>query len=230
MPHFIPKLLVIGGLLASAPSSAQISGNYNDRNPASVGFVYRLFDSIEQEFTLSIGDLYQGGIVIYLDDTRRHGLAISLVEQGDTYNAEGTPYSYGTGVGAGAINTANLLASDNASSNPGAAAAVANTVAVQANGTSSCEATSANPPADSCFGGWYLGSVYELQLISFNFDIINAAIRAYGGTEITAARNYWSSTYNVSQGNEAYTVDLSTGVATFEDSVDDYYVRAIRQF
>jgi hypothetical protein len=194
--------------------------------------------------SLSIGDLYQGGIVFYLDDTGRHGLLIALNDA----ESPGAAHHYSTnttvvnafssGVGAGVINTANVLATLTAAGQATVESANAfisvNKTAVEANGITRCEtgirSTLLPPlPSSSCFGGWYLGSAYELQLIHLNFERINRAIAAAGGTEITVSENYWSSTMQFGTDN-AYSIHLSTGVGTAVLMTNSDSARGIRQF
>jgi len=222
-------------------------------NPASQAYVNTVVQNAVDSFTagngilitgttisttpfLSVGDLYQGGVVFYVDDTGRHGLAVALTDQstGISLSEEETyVYATATGIGAGVINTTNILATLQAASDTQPNATyVANNVAVTSDGLTSC-LTPTTSFTDSCFGGWYLGSAYELQLISSNFSTINAAISANSGTAIVSTNVYWTSTYNVPgslSAVQAYNVVLGTGVVDPRPASDPKYVRAIRQF
>jgi len=190
---------------------------------------------------LSIGDLYQGGIVFYLDDTGRHGLAINLEDSSTFANFSTnttTINAFSSGIGAGIINTANILATLTASGNANTGTnngfILVNQIAVEADGITSCApgGSSTLPPlspTSTCFGGWYVGSAYELQLIFLNFETLNQAIVNASGTAISTLGNYWSSTMQFGT-NNAYSMHLSTGEGLAVLMTNSDSVRGIRQF
>jgi len=89
-------------------------------------------DEISVTPELAVGDFYQGGIVFYVDNTRRHGLAVGL-SRPTTYEgqvavdfsgpapngseSESRLYALSNGIGAGAANTAAMNAFQSASCN-----------------------------------------------------------------------------------------------------------------
>ncbi|MDF1646092.1 MAG: hypothetical protein P1U61_03790 [Legionellaceae bacterium] len=178
---------------------------------------------------VSVGDLYQGGIVFYVDETLQHGLAIALKEQegGDPY-FETTPthqqFAWGSGIGSGAINTANLAA--RATDGFPIAAARALLWGALDSGVA-CLGLTVTP----CYGGFYLGAVGEWRLIIDNLSVVNAAILAHGGDELLSGADdfYWTSTEsNIA---EAYAIRADDG-ETFvqKDKTETHLVRAIRRF
>jgi len=64
--------------------------------------------------TVAVGQLYQGGIVFYVDATGQHGLAVSLQQQGDQSftDHDTTAVLNGYGIGSGAFNTSACKCSD----------------------------------------------------------------------------------------------------------------------
>lgn len=167
--------------------------------------------------TKKIGDLYGGGIVFYVDDTGQHGLIASVSDQksiswsGKTISVTGAT---GDGLGAGATNTAIIVAAlSNEDLPAGFAAQVAADFSVQDDGISPCTGAA----DEVCYGDWYLPSKYELNLLYLRQYIV-------GGFE----GGYWSSTED-----SDFTV-WSQGFPTGEQFINKKGsgggVRAIRAF
>lgn len=191
--------------------------------------------------TISIGDFYQGGIVFWVDATTQHGLAVSLRNQSNsiafTSNTPDQIPARANGIGAGLINTTNILAVQRAFSQTSANAALnASAFSVQPDGLTiaDCQSigTGSKPnPGVTCYGQWYLGSPGEYQLLATNITLINAAITAAGGTAIDTTETYWTSTVANSDYGQVYSIVFGTGIitsGTFDTGT--YAVRAIRQF
>lgn len=123
-----------------------------------------------------VGEKYGGGIVFYVYDNGQHGLIASTTDQGTNvqwYN--GTirhTGSQGDGVNSGSMNTTMIVAAQ-LSDNPTGiyAAKLCAEYSVTNNGNT--------------FGGWYLPSKEELNLLYLNQNIV-------GGFNTT--KDYWSST------------------------------------
>jgi hypothetical protein len=133
--------------------------------------------------TFSIGQHYNGGIIVYVDSTGEHGLIAGTVDLGTTSELFENP------------NTAALVATD---STDGAANTA---LLIGAAGT--------YPAANLCdsysvggFSNWYLPGVYELQVMA------NSGY-AMGGSRLALGIKYWSSTELNSAGNgvSAYTIN-----------------------
>jgi hypothetical protein len=180
--------------------------------------------------TVAVGDLYQGGIVYYVDATGQHGLAVSLVEQSQSEMGGGvsTYFGSGNGVGAGVINTTMMLMVGEITTGLSSITSSG----YESDGTTSCATPSSSPPT-TCFGGWYMGSAYEYQLIQPSLaTIINPALLALAGSgaqQISTTADYWTSNV-ASGGNNVYTVNISTAAvqSEFQDNTNNF--RGIRQF
>jgi hypothetical protein len=126
--------------------------------------------------TLTIGQAYQGGIIFWLDGTGQHGLIAATADQSTgiqwyngTYRFTGTA---GTGIYAGAMNTAMIIAAQMADNNNTDFAARV------------CADYYNTVGGVTYYGDWYLPSKYELTLLYAQKDVV-------GGF---ASVVYWSST------------------------------------
>jgi hypothetical protein len=159
-----------------------------------------------------VGETYGGGIVFYVYDNGQHGLIASTSDQSITgvqwYN--GT-FRYtgaqGDGIGSGSMNTTMIVAAQLPDNTSGVyAAKLCAQYAVTVNGIT--------------YGGWYLPSKEELNLLYLNQNIV-------GGLDIT--KDYWSSTEFGS--NTAYYQFFGNGTQGNDPkSNTSGYVRAIRAF
>jgi hypothetical protein len=171
---------------------------------------------------LAIGELYQGGVVFYLDDTKRHGLAVAISATGNASTYSSTSpvtspaarlYTQANGVGAGAMNSVALNNSQSVSSLANGSAVAGASLALNASATTgqsgACDLPVASAPSGDvagvvtdCVGGWYLPSVHEMFLLADSLVAVNVTISAqqaagYGGTLLQAgsgsSANYWTS-------------------------------------
>ena len=156
-----------------------------------------------------IGERYGGGIVFYVYDNGQHGLIAAITDQSmgiEWYN--GTNRNTGTtgdGLGAGAMNTAIIVATQMADNQTGNfAAKVCANYSVTVGGI--------------IYGDWYLPSKYELTLLYQQKNLIGGSAGAY----------YWSS----SEGNNsfAWSQYFENGIQFFSSKNDANYVRAVRAF
>lgn len=160
-----------------------------------------------------VGDLYEGGIVFYLDNSSEHGLICALDDQSasagwcsDVGEVNGAD---GDGIGDGAQNTQDILAACN---EVGTAASL-------------CSSLTLNEKSD-----WFLPSVGTLEEIANQLQLINSAIVANGGTVI-ASDTYWSSTeLNVGSSSSAMTYNFDLNVVGFNTKFGTARVRAVREF
>ena len=171
--------------------------------------------------TYNVGDFVQGGIVFWVDVSRQHGLVVAKTDQstGIRWHAGSQGYTRASGVYGpyvGRTNTSIIIAAHIALGDDGQpyAASICNELLVI--------------EGEQYYGDWYLPSVGDLTTISANFNTINAAIVANGGSAIANAR-YWSST------DAASTIATFYGFGNGNSMGGDYKtstnrVRAVRAF
>jgi hypothetical protein len=157
-----------------------------------------------------IGESYGGGIVFYVYDGGQHGLIAATVDQNTgiqwyngTYRYTGTT---GDGVGAGALNTAMIIAtqiSDNQIGNFAAKVCADYSVTVDY----------------VTYGDWYLPSKSELNLLYLQKGVV-------GGF---ADHSYWSST-ELNSDNAWYQRFITGSQANGNKDGITGYVRAVRAF
>jgi hypothetical protein len=172
--------------------------------------------------TYSVGDIAQGGKVFWVDTTGQHGLVVALEDAGGSsamdWNA-GTASSglnletlaQSSGIYAGRMNTAIIIAAHAAAANNGNnfAARACNEYSYTQNGVE--------------YADWYLPSKEELHLIKTSGV----------GAPNLYSYNYWSSTEYDS--NNAYAEVLSNYANNYDqhkpkDTAEAIKVRAIRSF
>ena len=174
-----------------------------------------------------IGDEYRGGLVFYVDESQEHGLIASKID----VNGAGVQWrngqagnkitnARGDGIGAGETNTRIIISQQTIDNQNGKfAALLAANFQVQGDGVTPCK-TPVSPDV-LCYGGWYLPSAYELQLLHNNLHLANAST--------FAPEFYWSSTEaNVSS---AWLQNFSSGEITAQSKANTIgRVRAISRF
>jgi hypothetical protein len=178
----------------------------------SVGTVYTEQKSFTYTAPLSVGQLYQGGIIAYIlnpgdpgfDIATPHGLIVAITSTSSipwnngTWNATGAS---GIAIGTGLLNTNNIIISQG---NSGSYAAKI------------CRAYTGGGYTD-----WYLPSKDELNKIYLNRLIIGGIESAY----------FWSSTELNGSLLSAFAQPMfSNGSGSFFAKDALYYVRAIRSF
>jgi Collagen triple helix repeat (20 copies) len=175
-----------------------------------------------------IGDNYGGGKVFYVDHDGQHGLIAALADQdgglgirwaNGTFRVTGTT---GDGIGAGAMNTALIVATQIGDDPAGNfAAKVAADYSVQDDGVTACTVASgfSQPPVtEICHGDWYLPSKVELNLL-YQAQVVGHF--ANGGY-------YWSSTEGGA--DYAWPQDFFNGGHFENGKSDSPRVRAVRAF
>ena len=245
---------------ASDPNGGAISANIKAPSTSSVTIASSTSSNnldITSKATFTLGECYQGGIIFYLDASNQHGLAVSVQQPGSAefnHNDYRT-YNTGNGIGAGFIATQSLMASGGQKDDSSIASSSSLTnnttalggtfqYAVGSNGTSNCSFSASQlytPSSGECFGGWYLPSIYEMQLLFQNnaefsgSTACNATIPANGlsGTYWTSD-SYTDGSTNLCNGgsntsNCMYTVNSATAFAVYDKSSTLNY-RPIRSF
>gem|GEM_PF-6619823 len=187
---------------------------------------------------IAIGDLRAGGVVVYVDPSKTHGLVLATTDQATSkvkFSENADEFVSGTGLGAGIINTAALLGRINtADGATNTAAWLASTWFAKEDGQ---HTTCTNPTSetDICYGGWFLPAIYEWQYVTNNITTINAALAsAPNGTQLQEDL-YWSSTSDFSTGNDstrAYLMIPSDPNSLIIRIItnNEGYVRAMRKF
>ncbi|CEG62196.1 DUF1566 domain-containing protein [Legionella micdadei] len=178
--------------------------------------------------THELGDIYQGGIIFWLDETRQHGLIASL---NDLNNYKGTQWRNGAsgnkvtnaradGIGAGESNTRLIIAQQTIDNQKGNfAALIAARYSVLEDGVTPCSIPAS--PYETCYGDWYLPSIYELSLLKANLQP--------RGVAHFAPEYYWSSTE--ADVSNAWLQNFSTGDLVQSDKSNTLgHVRAVRKF
>jgi hypothetical protein len=177
--------------------------------------------------THQIGEDYRGGIVFYVDESGQHGLIASKIdvnEQGIQWRngAAGNKVTNarGDGIGAGETNTRLIIAQQTIDNQNGLfAALLASNFQVLGDGITPCKTPIA--AGDVCYGGWYLPSAFELQLLHKNLHQNNLSS--------FAPEFYWSST-EASVAN-AWLINFSSGaISSSSKSNTIGRVRAISRF
>jgi hypothetical protein len=155
-----------------------------------------------------IGDIAQGGIIFYIDESGEHGLAADTVDlsTGIKWYAGtfGVTQAKGDGPFAGEVNTAIIISSHVAIGDDGSTYAARLCAELQKRG----------------FGDWYLPSKEELNLM-----YTNLYMAGLGGF---ASMVYWSSTENDS--NTVWTQSFLSGNQVNVNKVNGFRVRAGRAF
>lgn len=175
-----------------------------------------------------IGDLYQGGIVFWLDSTGEHGLIASNTDlnkgQGIQWRngASGNRVTNakGDGIGSGETNTRIIISQQTIDNQKGSFAALqASNFQVLADGLTPCKTPIAKDSI--CYGGWYLPSAFELQLMHSNLHQANLSS--------FAPEYYWSSTE--ADVANAWMIDFATGELVASNKANTLgQVRAIAHF
>lgn len=176
--------------------------------------------------THRIGEVFQGGMVFFVDASQQHGLMVSLTDLGaegiEWRNGEGgdrTVNAKAQGLGAGETNTRLIVAEQTIDQQEGQfAALLAANYQIAADGYAPCATTMT--ASSVCYGGWYLPSAYELILLHTN-------LKNQGLGQLADAP-YWSSTE--ASTTEAWLVDFNLGSAEVREKSTLAHVRAIHTF
>jgi len=188
-------------LFAAVTTSCTKESMKNPATPSLNEATSQAASTDAQLATLRIGDMHAGGIIFYLDSTKKHGLVAATKDQStgikwynNVYVATGAK---GTAIGTGASNTTKIV--NKQGSGKYAAKLCADLVL---NG----------------FSDWYLPSKQELnQLYKHKAKVTGLA-----------ATNYWSS--SESDANNAWDQEFGGGFKFADDKSFTIHVRAVRSF
>ncbi len=183
-----------------------------------------------------IGDVALGGVVIWVDETGQHGLVCSLDNlsngivwmEHDEVNSFNINFTNGNGIGAGKLNTAMIL-----SSNDVQKLSTTNFAAVLCTTYSKTDININNLYDDGggtitiSYADWYLPSVYELSLIYPNKDLISVVCEANGGVGLSD-ENFWCS--NQYSQTAAWVYYMTDNTPSPEGKKSKRAVRAVRSF
>lgn len=171
-----------------------------------------------------VGELYQGGLIFWVDETKQHGLVVAKIDANlgagtqwqNGLSGEKITNARGDGLYAGASNTQLIIAEQTIDDQEGEFAALsARNVAVLADGLTPCTDDAV------CYGNWYLPSLTELRLL-------RTALYTKGLGDFSGSL-YWSSTEH--SVNQAHALTMSTGESVLTDkSSTEPKVRAIHSF
>lgn len=172
--------------------------------------------------TYKVGDFAHGGIVFWVDETGQHGLVCSKTNASTSSRWYGginfgNTRAKGDGLYAGKNNTSIIIASHAFLGDDGStyAARICNEFQ--------------NIENNIIYGGWYLPSKYELNLIYQNKTIIDTTAALNSGESIIAANSYWSSTESSS--SRAWIINMLNGqVSDVLKSITVNSVRAVKTF
>jgi len=164
--------------------------------------------------SLAIGDMHQGGIIFWVDNTGQHGLVCDLQDLGEAeWGCSGTSISGANGksIGTGQQNTSAILSLCPQS---GIAAEM-------------CYNSTAQGYSD-----WFLPSLDELYQMQLSIEAINATFVSNGRDDLRS--RYWSSSQHNDpkyQNDYAWTQKLSRGGSQgFPNKNKSTRVRAVRAF
>ena len=173
-----------------------------------------------------IGDQHEGGIVFYVTKDGQHGLIAALSDQ--STSAPWAPYdgchlctgAMGHGIGAGAMNTAMIVAINSyIAPSDEFAAKLAAGYAVSEDGITPCTVSTVK----TCYGDWYLPSKEELHLMYTNLHLNKLGS--------FADEPYWSSTLDETGNGFQWAINFANGIAINNDQFfEKQRVRAIRAF
>lgn len=174
-----------------------------------------------------IGEEYRGGIVFFVDESGQHGLIASKVDVNNTgiqwrngVSGNKVINAQGDGIGAGETNTRIIISQQTIDNQRGTFAALqAANFQVLKDGVTPCKTPILI--GEVCYGGWYLPSAYELQLLHRNLHLQSLSF--------FAPEFYWSSTeHSVS---EAWLMQFATGELSASNKSNTIgRVRAISRF
>ena len=231
--YLIVSLFCTHGVFATKPYASPASTDYSSSggssgyaaSPQSVNTLQgeggssatpASTDYINENEVYTIGQLAQGGVIFYLDSTKKHGLVCSLKNISTSLTWAPSYDNCGAnqdGIGAGAYNTQQIIATGGGSYT-----------------SSNCAAVACDALRDGGYSDWYLPSLDELNQLYLQKTTVNSACTRAGGDMLLGAV-YWSSL----EGSEdpadfAWVEAFSNGYQDYDYKDDVPAVRAVRAF
>lgn len=232
--RLIGLLLLLPAVSTFAADDAEvwykIEGAYTLINNANSN-IQKLFNEVEilktNQKLHKIGEEYNGGIIFWVDESKQHGLVVSKIDvtkEGIQWRngASGNRITNarGDGIGSGETNTRLIIASQTIDDQKGRFAALAaSQFKVQADGETPC--TIPISIEALCYGGWYLPSAFELQLMRMNLPQDHRTSFApdfYWTSTETSASNAWLINFasgEVSSSNKSNTTGRVRAISRF---------------
>lgn len=169
-----------------------------------------------------IGEVYQGGVVFWVDDSQQHGLVAALhpnihaaVAWRNGESGDKTTNARANGIFAGLSNTQLIISEQTIDDQEGQfAALVAYQFAVQNDGLTACDTK------HHCYGNWYLPSLAELQMVRNNLYL--------HGIGQWIAGLYWSSSEDGV--SSAYLLDFNSGEIISGDKATEALTLPVHAF
>ncbi len=190
--------------------------------------------------TYNIGDWAHGGVVFWVDDTKRHGLVCAKEDQGDQQ-----VWMDGGGMSGRSISP--KIYSGKANTHRAISVIIADgCISSDDNRFNSCALFTCADYSEGIYGDWYLPALDELMEMYTNKTAINATAIAHGGSALvdTPAPDIWNDVYWSSTEDDATIArmkDFAYGIH-FEDGASfidakwhalldhQFRVRAVRSF
>ncbi|MDR0710858.1 MAG: DUF1566 domain-containing protein [Prevotellaceae bacterium] len=185
-------------------------------------------------FTQQVGDIYEGGVVFYVNPEDRRGLVASLTEAPDslkykTWGENGQEVDGASNTEDGKENTAKIIAMQTIT--PAIDAKANNTMAqidfTLPPDTIRRAAHWCAEASNKSVSGWFLPSREQLKQLYVAKDAINPVLSAKGAT-VLGNGYYWSSTQ--ANAHEAWYVFFDNGETNTSLKSNVANVRAIREF
>ncbi|MCK4561540.1 MAG: hypothetical protein KAT78_01410, partial [Flavobacteriaceae bacterium] len=187
--------------------------------------------------TYAIGDVALGGVIFWVDETGQHGLVCSLGNlsngiawmEHDDVNSFNVNFTSGNGIGAGKLNTAMVLSSNDVQklSNTNFAALLCATYSKTDININNVYDDGGGTITIS-YADWYLPSVYELSLIYPNKDLISTVCQENGGVGLLGGE-FWSSNQYSKTAAWEYNINFNSPSPSSKNS-KNVAVRAVRSF
>lgn len=163
-----------------------------------------------------IGEKFDGGVIFHLyrdSDNTEHGLIVSIINQ-SLEGGGGTQYSdVTTSIGASTTWDGQT-----------------NTNLMKAQGATLGAWKDVDDYSHEGYTDWYLPSIDELNLLFNNRFNVNKTLSTIVGATQIPMYSYWSSSQHPNYPTNAWVFKFDTGDVYYDDKLDTFAVRAIRQF
>jgi hypothetical protein len=198
------------------------------KNNTAGNVLVQAMDGTIQFRKINVGDYAYGGIVFYVDESGQHGLVTSIesINGGLPWGNNTLAHAHAIGLGSGLMNSMLCIAKNSASAINTFAAGLCQNYAFTFNGI--------------IYGGWYLPSITELELLFAQQTAVNAGVMSVPAghfnsmdvqnvRKLNPALQYWSSTEVSATVALYYWYNNSPKILSNNKSTN-YWVRPIRAF